>query len=99
MPKPIMWSPQSEKDLGKILDYLAVKWDASVSIKFLDIIDSLVSQISGNPKQYPLIHKQLNIRKCVITKHNSLYYRNRKSFIEMLRIYDNRQDPEKLEFK
>jgi len=51
MPKPIIWSPQSEKDLGKILDYIAVKWDASVSIKFLNLVDRLVVQISGNPKQ------------------------------------------------
>lgn len=94
-----MWSPQSEKDLGKILDYLAVEWDTSVSIKFLDLVDRLVAQISRNPKQYPLIHKQLNIRKCVITKHNSLYYRYKRSFIELLRIYDNRQDPEELEFR
>ena len=99
MPKPITWSRQSEKDLGKILDYLAVEWDVSVSIKFLDLIDRLGSQISRNPKQYPLIHKQLNIRKCVITKHNCLYYRNKRSSIELLRIYDNRQDPEKLEFR
>ena len=99
MPKPIIWSPQSEKDLGKILDYIAVKWDASVSIKFLNLVNCLVDQISGNPKQYPLIHKQLNIRKCVITKHNNLYYRNKRSFIELLRIFDNRQDPEKLEFR
>jgi plasmid stabilization system protein ParE len=99
MPKPVIWSPQSEKDLEKILDYLAVEWDASVSIKFLNVIDRLVGQITGNPKQYPLIHTQLNIRKCVITKHNSLYYRNKRSVIELLRIYDNRQDPEKLEFR
>ena len=99
MPKPIIWSPQSEKDLEKILDYHAIEWEADVSIKFLNLVDSLLRQISRNPKQYPLIHKKLNIRKCVITKHNSLYYRNRRSAIELLRIYDNRQDPDKLEFK
>ena len=73
MPKPIVWSPESERDLDKILVYLASEWEADVSIKFLDLIDSLLRQISMNPKQYPIIHKQLNIRKCVITKHNSLY--------------------------
>ena len=98
MPKPIIWSPQSETDLEQILIYLAEEWERDVSINFLDIVESLLGQISKNPKQYPLIHKQLNIRKCVITKHNSLYYRNRKSVIELLRIYDNRHDPDNLEF-
>jgi len=77
MPEPIVWSPESEKDLEKILVYLASEWEADVSIKFLDLIDKLLRHISKNPKQYPIIHTQLNIRKCVITKHNSLYYRNR----------------------
>jgi plasmid stabilization system protein ParE len=99
MPKPIVWSPESEKDLEKILDYLASEWESDVSIKFLNLIDRLLRQISKNPKQYPIIHKQLSIRKCVITKHNSLYYRNRRSSIELLRIYDNRQDPDNLAFK
>ncbi len=98
MPKPIIWSPQSDKDLENILDYLAKDWENSVSIKFLDLVDILLKQIAINPKQFPLIHKSLNIRKSVITKHNSLYYRNKRTVIEVLRIYDNRQDPEKLEF-
>ncbi len=98
MPKPITWSPQAEKDLEKILDYLAIEWENSVSVKFLDLVDLILKQISINPKQYPLIHKTFNIRKCVLSKHNTLYYRNKRAAVEVVRIYDNRQDPEKLEF-
>ena len=36
----------------------------------------------------------MNIRKCVVSKHNTLYYRNRRNCIELLRIYDNRQNPD-----
>ncbi len=99
MPKPIIWSPQAEKDLDKILNYLANEWENSVSVKFLNLVDHIVKQISINPKQFPLIHKSLNVRKCVLTKHNTLYYRNKRAVIEVVRIYDNRQDPEKLEFQ
>lgn len=98
MAKPIIWSPQSEKDLEKILVYLAKEWEESVSLKFLDLIDTLLKQIALNPRQFPVIYKPLNIRKCVITKHNTLYYRNKRSVVELVRIYDNRQDPDKLEF-
>jgi len=97
MHKQIIWSSKSVSDLENILDYLALEWDDSVALKFLDLIEVLILQISINPIQYPLIHKKLNIRKCVITKHNSLFYRNRKVHIEILRIYDTRQDPKKLE--
>ena len=39
---------------------------------------------------------KLKVRKCVITKQNSLYYRENSERIEILRIYDNRQNPRKL---
>jgi len=99
MAKKIIWSPQSEEDFENILNYLASEWDADVAIKFIDLVDALLKQIASNPRQFPLIHKKYNIRKCVITKHNTFYYRNRRRHIELLRIYDNRQDPEKLKFK
>ena len=98
MPKPVIWSTQADKDLERILDYLAQEWENSVSAKFLDLVDFLLKQIAINPRQFPLIHKSLNIRKCVVTKHNTLYYRNKRTVVEVLRIYDTRQDPEKLEF-
>ncbi len=98
MPKQVIWSPQSESDLLQILDYIQKNWEGEVAIKFIDIIDEIINQISINPKQYPLIQKRKKIRKCVITKHNSLYYRDRKESIDILRIYDNRQDPHKLRF-
>ena len=98
MPKPVIWSSQADKDFERILDYLAQEWEDSVSAKFLDLVDILLKQIAINPRQYPLIHKSLNIRKCVVTKHNTLYYRNKRTVVEVLRIYDTRQDPEKLEF-
>ena len=98
MPRKIIWSPKSEEDFENILEYLSKEWDAEITLKFVDLIDILLIQISINPRQFPLIHKSLNIRKCVISKHNTLYYRNRRNHIELLRIYDNRQDPESLRF-
>ncbi|MGI5914446.1 MAG: type II toxin-antitoxin system RelE/ParE family toxin [Bacteroidales bacterium] len=98
MPKKVIWSPQSEIDLLQITDYLNENWEGKVVIKFIDIIDEITNQISLNPRQFPIIQKKGKIRKCVITKHNSLYYRERKEFVDILRIYDNRQDPHKLKF-
>jgi plasmid stabilization system protein ParE len=98
MPKQVIWSPQSESDLLQIIDYLKENWEVKVALKFIDIIDEIIDQISLNPRQFPVIQKRKKIRKCVITKHNALYYRERKEFIDILRIYDNRQDPHKLRF-
>jgi plasmid stabilization system protein ParE len=95
MPKQIIWSPLSENDFVSILDYLKANWDDRVVQGFIDITTSTLLQISTNPKQFPLIYKNRKIRKCVLTKHNTLFYRDTKDSIDILRIFDNRQDPEK----
>ena len=98
MPKQVIWSPQSEDDFSNILEYLKEHWDKKVVLKFIDIVDEIINQISTKPKQYARIQNRKKRRKCVITKHNSLYYRDRKESLDILRIYDNRQDPRKLKF-
>ena len=99
MPKQIVWAPLAETDLAAILEYLDENWDSKVATNFIDLTEEIINQISINPKQYPIVYKKRRIRKCVITKHNSLFYRDSQSQIEILRIYDTRQDPNTLIFK
>jgi len=99
MPKPIIWSPLSESDFITILDYLRNNWEDKVVQGFIELTEETLVQISNHPKQFPLIHKQKKVRKCVLTKHNTLFYRERKDCIDILRIFDNRQDPKKLGFE
>lgn len=98
MAKQIIWSPKSEHDFENILEYLSKDWEDAVTSKFIELIDILLNQIAINPRQFPMINKRLNIRKCVISRHNTLYYRSRKNSVELLRIYDSRQNPENLRF-
>lgn len=98
MPKELIWSPDSERDLDTILAHLSSGWNPSVSTRFLDLIEKVLVQISINPRQFPVIQQKFKIRKCVLTKHNTLYYRNKRNHVELLRIYNNRQDPLNLKF-
>jgi plasmid stabilization system protein ParE len=99
MHKPIIWSPLSEKDFALILDYLNKNWDSKVALNFIELTEISLNQISINPRQFPIFYKKKKIRKCVLTKHNSLFYRDGNTTIEILRIYDTRQDPNTLTFK
>jgi plasmid stabilization system protein ParE len=98
MSKPAIWSPSSVNDFEKILDYLGEKWGKKVVNNFIDLVENLIVQISLNPKQFPICYRKKKVRKCVLTKHNLLYYREGKDNVEILRIYDFRQDPLKLTF-
>ncbi|MFZ4799394.1 MAG: type II toxin-antitoxin system RelE/ParE family toxin [Bacteroidia bacterium] len=98
MSRIIIWSPLAESDLEGIIEYLLENWSNEIILDYVNIVDSLIAQIENQPKMYPIINKKLKVRKCVLTKQNSLYYRENKERIEILRIYDNRQNPKKLKF-
>jgi plasmid stabilization system protein ParE len=99
MPKQIIWSFLAENDFAKILDYLEKNWEKKVAAHFIDLTENIINQIALNPKQFPISYKRKNVRKCVLIKQNTLYYRDTRSKVEILRIYDSRQDPDTLTFK
>lgn len=95
----IVWSPESENDLSIILEYLVSKWNIKVATLFLNEIEHQIKLIDNNPKLYPIIQKEQQFRRCVITKHNSLIYGHENKQIIILRIFDTRQNPKKLKFQ
>jgi plasmid stabilization system protein ParE len=99
MSKPVVWSPLSETDLDNTLIYLKDNWNDSIVIGFLDKIENIIDQIANNPKQFPLVNKKKKVRKCIVTKHNTIYYREHKGCVEILRIFDNRQHPRKRKYE
>jgi plasmid stabilization system protein ParE len=99
MPKQIIWSNLAENDFANILDYLDKNWERKVASNFIDLTENVFNQISLNPKQFPICYKRRKVRKCVLTKHNTLFYRDTRSNIQILRIYDTRQNPDTLTFK
>ncbi len=98
MPDNVIWAPKAEKDLDNILDYLFKHWGQKTTVTFLDRLSHLIRQIQTSPERYPVISKKLNVRKCVLSKQNTLYYRIKSKKIEILRVYDTRQYPKRLIF-
>jgi plasmid stabilization system protein ParE len=96
MPRLIIWSSNALQDAEVLIVYLRENWSENIAIKYTERINSLVLAISIFPKLYPIINKKLKIRKCVISKHNSIYYLEKNDKIEILNIFDTRQHPKKL---
>lgn len=63
MPRQIVWSPLSENDFAKILEYLCQNWDKKVASQFIDLTETVLRQIAISPRQFPIIHKKRKIRK------------------------------------
>ena len=93
MSRKVIWSPASEKDFEIIIEYLQNKWNKRVISKFINKLDDNIRFIAEDPKIFPVINKELQIRKLVITKHNTIYYRETEDNIEIVRLFDSRQQP------
>ncbi|MGI6522183.1 MAG: type II toxin-antitoxin system RelE/ParE family toxin [Fermentimonas sp.] len=94
----VKWTLSAENDFDLITDYLLENWSASVLQKFIEITEASIQQISRFPTLFPIIYKKERVRKCVLTKQNTLYYKIKDSEIQILRIFDTRQNPSKLQF-
>jgi plasmid stabilization system protein ParE len=96
--RKLVWSPKAREDFQAIIEYLLANWNEKTSQKFMDITFIAVDYISRHPGHFPLINKKLKVRKCVLTRQNSLFYSVHRNEIAILRIFDTRQNPEKLKF-
>ena len=91
MNKPVYWTENARKNIFELADYLLINWGIKLAEQYLQKIEYLIVLISDNPKLFPLVNPKLKIRKCVISKHNSIYYKEKRHSIDILNILDNRQ--------
>jgi plasmid stabilization system protein ParE len=96
----ISWTPTAKKTYFKVLEYLAENWTKREVKKFINEVDSLLTQITENPEVFQASGKKKNIRKALINKNNTLYYRikPKEKELELITFWDNRQDPQKLAY-
>ena len=95
-PKPVIISPQAKEDINNILYYLSQNWTQKIVDEFLKKLETFYFIISTNPRIFGYYNRQKNIRKYAITKQNIIYYRNRRTAVEIITVFDGRQHPVKL---
>ncbi len=95
----IFLSELAETKLIKLSDYLLENWNLKTRDKFFAKLTEKIKQISRQPNSCPKSAKFNNLYKCVVTKQTTFYYRvkTENKEIEIITIFDTRQDPKKLE--
>lgn len=95
----VFLSELAESKLLKLNDYLLEKWNLKVRNDFIKKFNSKINQISNQPKSCTKSSKFGGLYKCVLTKQTTFYYRinNLKNEIEIITVFDTRQNPNNLE--
>ncbi len=95
----VIFSKDLLNGLDTIIFYLEMKWSKAVAKKFLRRFYEKIDTIAANPTLARKSSRYLFIRKILITKHNMLYFEVFKDHIELLQIFDTRQNPVKNKFE
>ncbi len=86
-----------DNDFDNILDYLQKNWGEIVVNEFIYKLERILSLVSQKPTMFRRSSK-MNIHQVLITKHNLLFYRIIKNKIELLTLFDTKQNPTKKPF-
>ena len=94
----IIWSNPAKEDYWQNIDYLIENWHEKQVTGFIDTVSEYLNTISDNPKSFPLTGYR-NVRSVPIVKQITLFYRiANEDTIELIRFWNNYQDPDKLRF-
>ena len=94
----VFLSELAELKLLTLSKYLLENWNLQTRDKFIKKLTSKVKQISDHPNSCPMSTEFKGLFKCVVSKQTTFYYRilSAKNEIEIITIFDTRQNPEKL---
>ena len=96
MSRKVVISKTAERKLENLFEYLIEKWSVKVKEDFIEKLDSSIEIIKNQPGIFPESKKGKGLRKCVITKQSTLYYRYNSKRINIVTLFDTRQNPNKL---
>lgn len=95
----VFWTDHALSELDLTIEYLGSNFSDVEVARLSRSIETTVADISRNPLMYPRSEKSGGIRRAVVLRFNTLYYRvsSEDRRIEVLSFFSNRKDPEALE--
>ena len=97
MGREVVVSKTAERKLDKLFEYLITEWSIKIKTDFVEKFDSSIEIIKNQPELFPESKKGKGLRKCVITKQTTLFYRYNSKRINIVTIFDTRHNPYKLD--
>jgi len=89
----ILWTESALTELEEVEAFIIEHWTEKELKRLFKHIQLTTKLISDNPLMFPESERKKGIRKAVILKLNSLYYRIKGNQIEVLAFHANRKRP------
>jgi len=96
--REVIWSAKAKHTFFSVIEYLNSNWTQKEMVQFNWRTLITINSIQKNPGIFPASSKNKEVRRAVVDKNNTFYYKiddyNQK--IYLLTFFDCRQDPRKL---
>ncbi len=92
----IVFSERASDELTSTLEYIENEWSLRISNEFTKIFNEKINHIKSNPYLYPPFKNKKQVRRCVVNKQTSLFYRIENEDVQIITLFDNRKNPKKL---
>ena len=89
---PVVWTSFALENALRIKNYIQVKFSMNEVDAFIHLLTSFEMAVSVYPNLYPASIARKDIRRAVLNKNLSVFYRVSKERIEVLFVQDNRCD-------
>jgi plasmid stabilization system protein ParE len=91
----IYWTEFALTELEKTIEYLKENWsDKELENLALDL-EKTLSLLSHQPTLFQVSDIKKDVRRVVVSKFNTLYYRMNGNKVEILSFFSNRQHPKR----
>ncbi|NOS56412.1 MAG: type II toxin-antitoxin system RelE/ParE family toxin [Cyclobacteriaceae bacterium] len=91
----VVWTDEALADYHQNIDFLLKEWTDQVALDFIEDVDAVISLIVSRPELFPLTDYR-GIRKAVVRKQITLFYKISDNSIQLIRFWNNYQDPSRL---
>jgi plasmid stabilization system protein ParE len=88
----VLWTNQALRNASNIKAYLEENFSVKETNYFFSLLSAFESAVTAFPKLYPQTNKKAKLRRAVLSREVSAFYRIIGSRIEVLAILDNRCD-------
>ena len=89
----IRFTPEAESTYRALVDQLQSQWGEKYVSRFEVKVEKVLNQISISPAMYPIVLENHELRRCVLHKNCSLFYKVYDDYILITWFWDNRQQP------
>ena len=96
MQRKVILSKRASGKLDNLLLFLEVNWSKRVKEEFLRKLLRVFNTLKVFPQIGIKSQSKPEIYKCVVTKQTTIFYRYNSKRVEIITLFDTRQNPDKI---